>query len=186
MSQFDREKWDRRYRDGQHAGAEPSALLTALDPWLPSSGRGLDVAGGAGRHALWLAGRGLNTTLLDISTVALDLATTRAQDTGLAINTQAIDLESDPFPAGPWDVIVGFHFLQRNLFDHFKASLANDGLLIYAQPTMRNLERHSRPPADFLLEAHELVNLVKPLKIELYREGWLEEGRHEALVVARK
>ena len=186
MSQFDREKWDQKYRDGQHAGAEPSALLTVLDPWLPASGRAVDVAGGAGRHAVWLASRGLETTLLDISTVALDLATTRAQDAGWVINTQAIDLETDPFPAGPWDVIVGFHFLQRNLFDAFKTQLADGGVLIYAQPTMRNLERHARPPADFLLEAHELVSLVAPMKIELYREGWLEEGRHEALVVARK
>ena len=41
---------------------------------LPMKGRALDVAGGTGRHARWLAQRGLRVTLCDISPVALAAA----------------------------------------------------------------------------------------------------------------
>ena len=51
MSQEDREKWNYRYATGDHASFEPSPLLVAEADWLPTSGRALDVAGGAGRHA---------------------------------------------------------------------------------------------------------------------------------------
>ena len=51
-----RERWNQRYRDG--AGlAEPSAFLEDAAAHLPLTGRALDLAGGAGRHALWLARR---------------------------------------------------------------------------------------------------------------------------------
>jgi len=58
--------WDERYRKGEHAPAEPHQLLTqAVDVLLP--GRALDLACGAGRHALYLARRGWHVTAVDSS-----------------------------------------------------------------------------------------------------------------------
>lgn len=53
-------------------------------------------------------------------------------------------------------------------------------------PTRTNLARHEKPPARFLLEDGELPGLIQGLRIEHYEEGWLSEGRHEAVVVARR
>jgi tellurite methyltransferase len=187
MSDEDRQTWDARYRDAaQSEPMPPSALVTELEPILPRRARTLDLAGGRGRHALWLARLGLDVTLVDVSGVGLELARQAAESAGLAVKTEQIDLEAAPFPAGPWDLILSFHYLQRSLFRAFPSALAPDGLLIFVQPTMRNLERHSRPSARFLLNEGELAELVEGLAIVRYDEGWLQEGRHEARLVARK
>ena len=184
MSDAERERWDARYREG--AGAtEPSAFLVSLDDVLPQSGRALDLAGGRGRHAIWLARRGMDVPIADVSEVGLALAREAAAQEGVQIRTVSVDLQRDAPPAGPWDVIVSFHYLQRSLFDWFPDALAPGGLLVYCQPTRRNLERHPRPGADHLLEDGELRRLLKRLDVVRYEEGWLEEGRHEARLVAR-
>lgn len=187
MAEQDRVRWDARYAEGA-PGSEPSPFVTSLDALLPRRGRALDVAGGAGRHAVWLARRGLTTTLVDVSPVGLDLAREAARAGGVALDARAADLERDGLPAGPWDVILDFHYLQRSLFPAFAQALAPGGLLVFVQPTRRNLERHPRPGAAHLLEEGELARLVADLPLDVLRldEGWTEEDRHEARLVARR
>jgi tellurite methyltransferase len=186
MSAADRAKWDARYRTQGAESTTPSPFLTGLAE-IPHQGRALDVAGGAGRNALWLARRGLEVTLLDISGEALALARAAAGD--LPLTTIAADLEEAPLPPGPFDVITCFNFLRRELFAAFPAALAPGGLLVFLQPTVSNLERHPRPPAAFLLDDGELPRLVQGLEILRYEEGWssdADEPRCEARLVARK
>ena len=186
MASTDRQRWDEKYRRGEHAHREPSELITRLAPWLPPSGRALDLAGGAGRHAIWLAQHGLDVTLADVSPVALELAQERAVAAGVSLTPLVVDLETEPFPAGPWDVILSFHFLWRPLFHEFPRVLAPGGVLMLVQPTISNLQRHEKPPAPFLLADGELPELVQGLAMRHYEEGWLHEGRHEALLVANR
>jgi len=95
-------------------------------------------------------------------------------------------LEHEAFPAGPWDVILSHHFLWRPLFQIYPAVLAMRGRLVIVQPTVTNLQRHDRPPRQFLLNAGELPSLVGDLDIIHYEEDWLDEGRHEAVLVAER
>jgi tellurite methyltransferase len=189
MSQADREKWDARYlREGPESTV-PSAFLTSLDGLLPRRGRALDVAGGAGRNAVWLARRGLDVTLVDISAEGLVIASSAASQAGVSLSLVASDLEENDLPGGPFDMILSCYFLRRALFSAFAAALAPGGLLVYQQPTRSNLERHPRPPAGFLLDDGELPSLVQGLEVVRYDEGWFGEGadsRHEARLVARK
>lgn len=185
MSAADRIRWNEKYQLGEHASIEPSCLLTSLASSLPSSGRALDLAGGTGRHAIWLARRGFDVCLTDVSDVALQLAATRAAEAGVTVETQRIDFDVDPFPRGAWDLIVSVHFLMRPLFEIFPAALAPGGTLVCIHPTRTNLQRHAKPSERVLLEDGELPGLVKDLKIVHYEEGWLAEGRHEAVLVAR-
>lgn len=185
MSKEDRERWDEKYRGGK-GGTEPSFFLLSAEDLMPTRGRALDLAGGRGRHARWLARRGLDVTLADISDVGLALAREEAVRQGVSFETVQVDFESEPVPAGPWDVILVFHYLHRPLFEQFPHLLAPGGLLLFCQATVRNLERHPRPPRDYLIGEGELKRLVQGLDIIRFEEGWLEEGRHEARVVARK
>ena len=185
MPAGDREKWNERYHD-EEAVADPSPFLTTLDALLPRRGRALDVAGGSGRNALWLAARGLDVTLADVSDVALERAAREAHDRGIALATLRIDLESSPLPRGPWDLVLCTYFLHRPLFAAFATELAPGGWLVVAHATRTNLERHPRPGPAHVLEDGELPALVRGLEVASYEEGWLESGRHEARLVARK
>jgi SAM-dependent methyltransferase len=186
MSQEDREKWNARYAIAEDAPRLPSLHLTNLADRLPTRGRALDIAGGAGRHALWLAKRGLDVTLVDISPAALAIAAARAGEQELPLTCECLDLEYDPLPAGPWDVMVSFNFLQRSIWPQMRAALSPGGWLLFVQPTKRNLERHTRPPLGFLLEEGEGRQVAAGLDIIRYDEDWLDEGRHEAVIVARR
>ncbi len=98
----------------------------------------------------------------------------------------SVDVETDPLPEGPWDLIVTVHYLWRPLFAVFSRMLRPGGILVVLHPTESNLQRHSKPPARFLLGDGELPRLVEDLEMLHYEEGWLAEGRHEVLLMARR
>ncbi|WP_224245822.1 class I SAM-dependent methyltransferase [Hyalangium gracile] len=183
MSQADRERWNGRYRE-QAGASEPSRFLQSLADRLPSGGRALDVAGGPGHDSLWLARRGLEVTLVDVSDVALERAAAVAREAGLPLRCERVDLETEPLPSGPHALVLCLNFLWRPLFAAFPRVLAPGGLLVFAQPTRSNLQRNPHPSARFLLEDGELPGLLRGLEVVSYTEGWTEEGRHEARLVA--
>jgi tellurite methyltransferase len=184
MSEQDRRKWNTRYQE-RTGMLEPSAFLRTLADRLPRGGRALDVAGGAGQDALWLARRGLDVTLVDLSDVALERAAQAAREAGVTLQLQRLDLETEPLPPGPYDVVLCLNYLWRPLFAEFPKVLAPGGLLLFAQPTRSNLRRHPHPSARFLLEDGELPRLIQGLEVVSYTEGWTDEERHEARLVAR-
>ena len=132
-----------------------------------------EIAGGGGRNSIWLAQRGLEVTLTDISPVGLAIARSRAEAAKVKLTTVEADLELGPIPPGPWDLIVSVCYLWRPIFERYPAALAPGGMLVVIQPTKRNLERHDKPPADFLLDDGELPTLVRGLEIVRQEEGWL-------------
>jgi tellurite methyltransferase len=183
----DQERWDERYRARGAVARPHSAFLEHAAPHLPAQGAALDVAGGDGRNALWLAARGLDVTVCDVSPLALAHAEALARERDLILNTARVDLESDPLPAGRYALVLCVHYLQRSLFPAMVEALAPGGVLLFCQPTRRNLERHEKPSQRFLLEEGELPSLLPPLlEVVELQEGWLSEGRHEARVIARR
>jgi tellurite methyltransferase len=187
MSLADREKWDAKYATFSGIPTEPSAVLIGLAAFLPISGRALDVAGGAGRNARWLAARGLEVTMWDVSAVGLALARERAQAANLRLETVEIDLEAtEQLPPGQFDLVVSVCYLYRPLLARLPSVLKPGGTLIVIQPTLRNLERNDKPPAPYLLAEGELPRLAPGLEVVHYEESWLADGRHDAVLVARK
>lgn len=181
-----RSSWNNRYRE-RSAPIDPAAFVTVeLAPLLGPAGRALDLAGGAGRHAIWLAERGWDTTTIDTSEVAIALAVERAEAAGVDLGLVHSDLAAEMLPDGPWDLILIVHYLQRDLFPPAIERLADDGLIAFSIATVRNLERRERPPLPYLLDEGEAPTLVDGLQILHYAEGWSTEDRHEARVVARK
>jgi SAM-dependent methyltransferase len=186
MSQEDRIGWDAKYREAPSPTRGPSPFLVSVADILTPGGKALDVAGGAGSNAVWLAGRGWDVTVADISPVGLAAARECAANAGVVLRTLEIDLEQDAFPPGPWDLIVCVRFLWRPLFATIPGELAPGGVLVVVHPTRSNLSRHDRPGPQHLLEDGELPGLVSGLEILKFQEGWTEEGRHEARIVARR
>lgn len=152
---------------------------------LPDAGRALDVAGGTGRNAIWLAQRGWDVTIADISDVALVFALERAASLHVPLETSLTDLGNEPLPEGPWDLVTLFHYLDRDLLMAVVGALRPGGALIGALATVSNLERNDRPPLPYLLEDGELPGLMGDLELVRYEEGW-QDDRHDARFVARK
>jgi tellurite methyltransferase len=186
MSLEDQVRWNKAYRERGVGSQEPSPFLVAMEKMLPRSGRALDIAGGAGANAVWLARRGLEVTLADISPVGLALAERNAELEGLKVRTLRIDLEQDPFPPGPWELTTCVRFLWRPLFAVIPDELAPGGVLVVVHPTRSNLLRHERPGLRHLLEDGELPGLVPDLEVVSYEEGWTKQGYHEASLVAKR
>lgn len=101
-------------------------------------GLALDLACGAGRHALFLASLGWRVVAVDGSAAALDLLDETSRRRGLErfIEGRLADLESRPpgFRIGPaaYDLICDFYFLERELFEPVRAGVRPGGLFVAA------------------------------------------------------
>lgn len=182
MARADREKWDARYANEPDDARAAPAWLDELG--LPRQGRALDVAAGSGRVALWAARRGLTVTAVDVSPVGLARARERARAQGLSVRTIELDLEAEPLPEGPVELITCFHYRQPSLWPAMRERLAPGGLLVAELLTVENLERHEQPSRRWLAEPGELRGYAEGLEIVLADEGWRED-RHAARLVAR-
>src|SRR5215472_952793 len=186
----DKTRWNKKYSAGSHANSEPDEfLVSAFQEFLSAQtpGQALDVAGGAGRHALWLAERGWRVKLIDVAEAALRMAEQRA----LEINARGVTTEVRDVSASPdlgreqFDLVVVFYFLDRELFPALIRALKPGGFLIYRTYTVEQ-RRFVGGPSNprYLLEADELPKAFKSLQTLYYRETVTDKATAE--LVARK
>ena len=164
---------------------DPSTWLTSNRRLLPGAGDALDLACGSGRNAIWLAEQGFRTLAVDRNVTALDTLNQDASRRELSIRTQVVDLENgQPFlEVDTFDLIVVVHYLHRPLFPDLVRALRPRGVLVYETFTRAQAERGKPTNPAFLLEAGELLTLVRPLQVLTSREGE-SEGKMLASVVA--
>lgn len=164
----------------------PSPWLLDSADLLPRDGLLLDLACGAGRHALLLGAAGFRVRAIDRDAEKIGRLRDVALRLGLTIDTAVVDLQAPDRELGRtgYAAILVFDYLQRNLFPSLREALGPGGILIYETFTTAQAARGHPTNPDFLLEPGELRRLVEPLAIVRYREGEAD-GRHTAAVVAR-
>ena len=186
MADGDRERWNEKWAGAGVGTTHGSALIELLGDRAPTGGRALDIAGGGSADSLELARLGLDVTVIDVSDVGLAAARATAEAEGLTVATIVADLDVDPLPAGPWELITVANFLDRAILGQVGELLAPGGLLAIVIATVTNLERHERPGARFLLEREKLPSLIGDLEIVHHSEEWRANGRHEAHLLAQR
>ena len=152
---------------------EPSAWVTRWAHLLQPGGSVLDVACGAGRHAIFFANRGHAVTCIDRDLSAV-------QHIAHRVACVQADIENGPWPLLFDEEPIQFHavvvtnYLWRALFPTLIASLAPGGVLLYETFTLGNetVGRPARP--DFLLRPGELLEVCQSLDIVGYESGYLE------------
>ena len=162
-------------------------LIENADLW-PRGGTVLDVACGRGRHSILMASAGLDVHAVDRNPEAIAQLRQLADQLGLTISTQQVDLETSPPPdlgSQNYDVVLCFNYLHRPLMPALREAVRPGGRIFYETFTRRQAERgHPRNPA-FLLETCELERLLTPFTILRSREGDID-GRFIASVVAER
>ena len=88
-----------------------------------------------------------------------------------------------------WDIALLTLFLNRGVLQTANQYLNPQGILLFAQPTKKNLERHQHPSERFLLDPSEIFEISENLagmEILHVDEGWRTSERHEAWLACKK
>lgn len=159
--------------DTRHAALPPSPWVTRFAVQIPSGTTVLDVACGAGRHAKWLAGRGLSVD-------AVDRDIELFADPPPRVTLIQADLEAAPWPfAGlRYGAVVVTNYLHRPLLPMMIDALIEGGILIY-ETFARGNEAYGRPTrAEFLLQRGELLEAVRGrCDVVAYEDTYVDEPK---------
>jgi 2-polyprenyl-3-methyl-5-hydroxy-6-metoxy-1,4-benzoquinol methylase len=186
----ERERWNQKYRENPAAWLEPDPFLAwafseYIQPLFARGGSALDVAGGAGRHSIWLARQGWDVTLIDLSETGVELARQNAGPLASHIHFVLDDLTQFRASQTQVDVVMGFFYLEREIFPEIVKAVRPGGVLLYKTYTTEQLKLPGGPKdAAHLLAPGELLRLVSGMRVLHYSETVAEKATAE--MVARK
>jgi SAM-dependent methyltransferase len=168
--------WDSKYEQGLPSLTEPdpffiSAYERFVNPSLSNAGVALDLAGGLGRHTLWLASRGWQVTVVDVSAVAIGKLRQAALELNVNVALIAGDAAEYKLEPAHFDLIVLFYHLDRSLFPRIVSALKPGGLLICKMSLRWDSGENSTTASTNPLHRNELPSLVPELDVLHHEEG---------------
>jgi SAM-dependent methyltransferase len=178
QSKDQRVRWDIKYEQGLPSLTEPdpffiSAYERFVNPLLPKPGVvgvALDLAGGLGRHALWLASRSWQVTVVDLSDVAIGKLSQAALELNVKLELLVGDASDYKFELIRFDLIVLFYHLDRSLFPRIVSALKPGGLLISKMSLRWNSGESLTTASPNPLHRNELPSLVPELDVLHHQE----------------
>lgn len=179
------EKWNRRYVEGTHGSLAPDSLLIDafdryIEPLFPNAGCALDIAGGMGRHAIFLAAKGWKVRLTDIAEAGIANARKNAGSFASQIEFSVEDLTRFEGSRTSYDVIMVFFFVRREMFGEVVKALNSGGLLIYKGYTREQAKFGGGPTnPDYLFGENELLHAFRELRVLHYAELVRDCGQAE-------
>jgi 2-polyprenyl-3-methyl-5-hydroxy-6-metoxy-1,4-benzoquinol methylase len=153
--------------------ARPSYWFTSHTAWIRPGARLLDLACGAGRHALPAAELGASVVAVDRSAERLAAGRREAERRGFTIEWVQADLQREWPDLGTFDVVLLFNYLDRDRMNRVVASVAEGGVLM--METFLEIQRQLGwgPTSDaHLLRLGEITSLVAPLDVVHAREAY--------------
>lgn len=189
-------QWELGLQSKQWWQAAP-LLQRFVQEFMPSyqipTGRGLDLACGAGRDLIYLAQHGWQMTGVDWSADSLQRVQQLAISQNLTITTILRDLETEAkplpeFSSSSFELICVARYLHRPLFPLLRELLKPGGIIIY-QTFMQGCEQTAigRPRnPKFLLAPHELAEQFQGFEWLLDEVEILEDERPVSAFIARK
>jgi len=174
-SKEERARWDLKYGQGLPSLTEPdpffiSAYERFVTPSLPKPGKALDLAGGLGRHALWLASRSWQVTVVEISDVAIGKLRQAALELNIKLELFAGDAAEYKLEPAHVDLIVLFYHLDRSLFPRIVSALKPGGLLISKMSLRWDSGERLTTASTNPLHRNELPSLVPELDVLHHQE----------------
>jgi len=167
--------WDRKYAEGLPSLTNPDPFFLStygrfVSPRFPRAGTGLDLAGGLGRHALWLAARQWKMSLVDVSEVAIGKLRDEASRLDVELDLFVADAAEYDFRRARYDLILLFYHWDRSLFPKVVSALNPGGLFVCKMATQWRVDVVSPNGAGNPLGRNEIVSLVPGLIVVDHRE----------------
>ena len=189
MSEQDQIRWDERWQSRSDESFKPHPILHKLEELFSDGtlitprGIALDMACGRGQNAILLGGIGFQVIGVDISQVALDVASTEARQLGLSDQVRFEQVDLDDFVLKPnfYDLICVTRFLDRRLLSEIRTSVKSEGYVVYTTRHLGALKVYPDANLDYLLEKGELLKFFPGWQVLHYHEGMAE-----AEIIARK
>ncbi|MGZ5958596.1 MAG: class I SAM-dependent methyltransferase [Myxococcaceae bacterium] len=172
----ERDKWDLRYQDSTEPfyGREPSAFLARSLPLLPPPGRCLDLGGGQGRNAVFLAGRGWEVTLVDVALAGVARARAWACATRVGLAGVVADLDEGALaiPERGFDLVLAVNYHDHAIIGAARTWLRPGGALLVEGFAQEQLGRSSGGPQNpaLLWRPNELLTLAGGLRVVWYED----------------
>jgi SAM-dependent methyltransferase len=175
QSKDQKARWDSKYEQGLPSLTEPdpffiSAYERFVKPSFPNAGMALDLAGGLGRHALGLASRGWQVTVVDVSDVAIGKLSQAALELNVKLELLVGDAAEFRFEPAQFELIVLFYHLDRSLFPKIVSSLKPGGLLISKMSLRWDSGGSLTTASSNPLHRNELPSLVPELDVLHHQE----------------
>lgn len=150
--------------------------------------RALDLAGGCGRDAVWLALQGYGVDAIDILPDALQRAQDLARRCGVRVRTLRQDLERQPhLGCSCYDLVTVFRFLHRDLFPLIRGAVAPGGYVAYETFHEQNRQTGKRPLSpEHLVRTGELARAFDGFELLIVRDAIERGGRYFSSLLARR
>ena len=103
---MDAAAWDARYAAHEHVWSLGPNLFVAAETADLPPGKVLDLAGGEGRNAIWLAERGWQVTLVEFSRVALEKSEGAATSRGVTLELVHADVTEYAPTSRTYDLVL--------------------------------------------------------------------------------
>ncbi len=150
----------------------PSSWFTRHGTLFRPGTRVLDLACGAGRHAIAAAELGARVTAVDADAGRLKTAQRAAQHRRLSVEWVQADLEHYVVPECAFDLVMMFNYLDRRRMQDFAHGVRPGGFLLLETFLESQRQLGWGPKSDdHLLRAGELPTLLAPLEVVVYREA---------------
>ncbi|HKC08988.1 MAG TPA: class I SAM-dependent methyltransferase [Methylomirabilota bacterium] len=169
-----RERWNRRWAGEErvHASTAPSRFVVDEVAGL-RPGAALDLACGAGRNAVWLAGQGWRVTAVDFSGVALRMARGLEAERRVSVEWVEADVLASTPPARAYDLVCVLYLQlpageRRTALARAADAVRPGGTLLVLGHDLLNLTEGWGGPtqADVLFTPDDVVAEIGDLRIE--------------------
>jgi 2-polyprenyl-3-methyl-5-hydroxy-6-metoxy-1,4-benzoquinol methylase len=178
-------QWNNRFAAEHYVyGTEPNVFLNEMQKRLQLSGEVLTIAEGEGRNAVFLAEQGMNVTAWDYAESGLTKIKKLAEERGVTVQTELVDLNEARWAQNQWDEVVCVfgHFpieLRKKTLQGVKGAVKPGGYFITEVYSRYQLPYNSGGPKDvgFLYTPEEFMQTFSDWRIVHFFMGEVE--RHE-------
>lgn len=138
-------QWNTRFQAENYVyGTKPNVFLSEMQKKHQLKGTALSIAEGEGRNAVFLAEQGMNVTAWDYAESGLAKTKKLAEERGVAVQTNLVDLNNASWGINQWDEVVC-------IFGHFPAELR--------YKTLKGVKGAVKPGGYYITEVYSLYQI---------------------------